>query len=79
MAEYSSLTDLDLLVDHGEFGDQLGGQPEGGLVVGRDYRLAMTGDAQCGIYLQGATEHTYGHSSNAAVHHAVPWVRLCAP
>jgi L-ornithine N5-oxygenase len=36
----------------------------GRYLVERDYRLATTEDLQCGIYLQGGTEHTHGLSSS---------------
>lgn len=32
--------------------------------VGLDYRLETSGDVDCGIYLQGLTEHTHGLSSS---------------
>ncbi|MCX3288919.1 SidA/IucD/PvdA family monooxygenase [Streptomyces sp. NEAU-H22] len=32
--------------------------------VGRDYRLVTTPDLDCGIYLQGGTEHTHGLASS---------------
>jgi L-ornithine N5-monooxygenase len=35
----------------------------GRLLVGRDYRVETTGNMKCGIYLQGASEHSHGLSS----------------
>ncbi|MEU5743807.1 SidA/IucD/PvdA family monooxygenase [Streptomyces tendae] len=37
---------------------------QGRHLVGRDYRLATTGDLRAGIYVQGGTEHTHGLSSS---------------
>jgi L-ornithine N5-oxygenase len=46
-------------------------EDDGQLSVGRDYRVKTVGGIRCGIYLQGATEHSHGISSsllsNAAV------------
>lgn len=36
----------------------------GRFLVERDYRLATAPDMECGIYLQGGTEHTHGLSSS---------------
>lgn len=36
---------------------------EGRPRLGRDYRIATTGDVAAGLYLQGGTEHTHGISS----------------
>lgn len=45
--------------------------PGGAPAVHRDYRLATAAEVRCGIYVQGATEHTHGLSStllsNAAI------------
>lgn len=38
-------------------------RPEGGLRIGRDYRVATGDRMRCGIYVQGATEHTHGITS----------------
>ena len=35
----------------------------GRLRIGRNYQIATTGQVDCAIYLQGATEHTHGLSS----------------
>ncbi|MBK6016195.1 lysine N(6)-hydroxylase/L-ornithine N(5)-oxygenase family protein [Streptomyces sp. MBT53] len=37
---------------------------EGRHLVGRDYRLVTTPELNCGIYLQGGTEHTHGLASS---------------
>ncbi|MEU7576501.1 lysine N(6)-hydroxylase/L-ornithine N(5)-oxygenase family protein [Streptomyces sp. NPDC041068] len=37
---------------------------EGRVRVGRDYRVATDAALQCGIYLQGGTEHTHGITSS---------------
>ncbi|SEG92563.1 L-ornithine N5-oxygenase [Thermomonospora echinospora] len=47
----------------GEVGEHCLRLPGGALSVGRDYRVATTDDLRCGIYLQGATEHTHGITS----------------
>ncbi|GLW66563.1 lysine/ornithine N-monooxygenase [Actinomadura rubrobrunea] len=47
----------------GEAGEYCLRRPEGGLRVERDYRIATTPPMRCGLYLQGATEHTHGIGS----------------
>ncbi|HEX2313886.1 MAG TPA: lysine N(6)-hydroxylase/L-ornithine N(5)-oxygenase family protein [Thermomonospora sp.] len=47
----------------GEVAEHCLRRPEGGLQVERDYRVATTDAVRCGIYLQGATEHTHGITS----------------
>jgi len=47
----------------GEAGEYCVRRPEGGLRVERDYRIATTSAMRCGLYLQGATEHTHGIGS----------------
>lgn len=37
---------------------------EGRLAMGRDHEVVTSGELECGIYLQGGTEHTHGISSN---------------
>ncbi|MEU7000174.1 lysine N(6)-hydroxylase/L-ornithine N(5)-oxygenase family protein [Nonomuraea sp. NPDC046570] len=51
---------LTLLGATGEYCDQL---PGGGVRVERDYRIATSEAMRCGIYVQGATEHTHGLTS----------------
>jgi L-ornithine N5-oxygenase len=55
----------------GEAGEYCLRRPEGGLRVDRDYRVATTGELRCGIYLQGATEHTHGITSTLLSNTAV--------
>jgi L-ornithine N5-oxygenase len=55
----------------GELGDHCLRRDDGSLRVERDYRLATTGDVRCGIYVQGATEHTHGISSTLLSNTAV--------
>ncbi|WP_449064576.1 lysine N(6)-hydroxylase/L-ornithine N(5)-oxygenase family protein [Planomonospora algeriensis] len=47
----------------GEAGAYCRRLPGGGLRIGRDYRVATTEAMRCGIYVQGATEHTHGLTS----------------
>ncbi|GGS68180.1 lysine/ornithine N-monooxygenase [Planobispora rosea] len=51
---------LTLLGEAGAYCHRL---PGGGLRIGRDYRVATTEAMRCGIYVQGATEHTHGITS----------------
>lgn len=55
----------------GELGEFCKRDPDGKLLLKRDYRVVTSGDVQAGIYLQGATEHTHGIAtgllSNTAV------------
>lgn len=66
---YRSADPLDVL--GGEVGGLCMQDREGRLRIGRDYRVATPAKVRCGIYVQGATEHTHGISStlisNAAV------------
>ncbi|MET8142347.1 lysine N(6)-hydroxylase/L-ornithine N(5)-oxygenase family protein [Sphaerisporangium sp. NPDC005288] len=57
---YRPVDPLDLL---GAAGAYCLRDEHGGLRVGRDHRLETTGGMDCGIYLQGATEHTHGLTS----------------
>ncbi|MET8160030.1 lysine N(6)-hydroxylase/L-ornithine N(5)-oxygenase family protein [Sphaerisporangium sp. NPDC005289] len=57
---YRPVDPLDLL---GAAGAYCLRDERGGLRVGRDHRLETTGGMDCGIYLQGATEHTHGIAS----------------
>ncbi len=43
----------------------------GRLRVGRDYRLAAAPELECGLYLQGGTEHTHGITSSLLSNTAV--------
>ncbi|EHN12105.1 peptide monooxygenase [Patulibacter medicamentivorans] len=45
--------------------------PDGGLAIGRDYRVATAEPSDCGIYVQGATERTHGISSTLLSNTAV--------
>ncbi|ACY98206.1 MULTISPECIES: lysine N(6)-hydroxylase/L-ornithine N(5)-oxygenase family protein [Thermomonospora] len=47
----------------GEVGEHCLRRPDGTLRVERDYRIATTDALRCGIYVQGATEHTHGIAS----------------
>jgi L-ornithine N5-monooxygenase len=55
----------------GELGEHCLRRDDGSLRVERDYRLATTDDVRCGIYVQGATEHTHGISSTLLSNTAV--------
>ncbi|GLZ15712.1 lysine/ornithine N-monooxygenase [Actinomadura sp. NBRC 104425] len=55
----------------GEAGEYCVRRPEGGLRVERDYRIATTSAMRCGLYLQGATEHTHGIGSTLLSNTAV--------
>ncbi|MFC4533407.1 lysine N(6)-hydroxylase/L-ornithine N(5)-oxygenase family protein [Sphaerisporangium dianthi] len=57
---YRPVDPLDLL---GAAGGYCRRDERGALRVGRDHRVETTGDMDCGIYLQGATEHTHGITS----------------
>lgn len=57
---YRPADPLELL---GELGDHCLRDDRGRLCVLRNYELATTSKVNCGIYLQGATEHTHGLSS----------------
>ncbi|WP_285780553.1 lysine N(6)-hydroxylase/L-ornithine N(5)-oxygenase family protein [Microtetraspora sp. NBRC 13810] len=57
---YRPVDPLDLLGAAGEFCLR---DETGRLKVGRDHRVATSPAMRCGIYLQGATEHTHGITS----------------
>ncbi|MEU4544954.1 lysine N(6)-hydroxylase/L-ornithine N(5)-oxygenase family protein [Nonomuraea dietziae] len=57
---YRSGDPLTLLGEAGELCELL---PDGGLRIGRDYRVATKEAMRCGVYVQGATEHTHGLTS----------------
>ncbi|MFI0445821.1 lysine N(6)-hydroxylase/L-ornithine N(5)-oxygenase family protein [Actinomadura sp. 6N118] len=59
---------LTLLGEAGKYCDRL---PEGGLRIERDYRVATSDEVRCGIYVQGATEHTHGITSTLLSNTAV--------
>jgi L-ornithine N5-oxygenase len=65
---YRPADPLTLLGAIGEHCDRL---PGGGLRVGRDYRIATSPAMRCGIYVQGATEHTHGLTSTLLSNTAV--------
>ncbi len=65
---YRPADPLTLLGELGEHCDRL---PGGGLRVGRDYRIATSPAMRCGIYVQGATEHTHGLTSTLLSNTAV--------
>lgn len=55
----------------GEAGEHCVRLPGGGLRIERDYRVATTEAMRCGIYVQGATEHTHGITSTLLSNTAV--------
>ncbi|GAA2410224.1 lysine N(6)-hydroxylase/L-ornithine N(5)-oxygenase family protein [Actinomadura vinacea] len=55
----------------GEAGEYCLRRPDGGLRVERDYRLAAEAAMHCGLYVQGATEHTHGIGSTLLSNTAV--------
>lgn len=57
---YSPADPLGLL---GEVGERCLRDEEGRVRVERDYRIATDAELNCGIYLQGGTEHTHGITS----------------
>ncbi|MFG2000825.1 lysine N(6)-hydroxylase/L-ornithine N(5)-oxygenase family protein [Spirillospora sp. NPDC048911] len=59
---------LTLLGEAGEYCHRL---PDGALRINRDYRVATTDNVRCGIYVQGATEHTHGITSTLLSNTAV--------
>ncbi len=59
---------LTLLGDTGEHCERL---PSGALRIERDYRIATSAHLRCGIYVQGATEHTHGLTSTLLSNTAV--------
>ena len=65
---YRSRDPLNLL---GELTEHCARLPDGTPAIGRDYRIATPADVRCGIYVQGATEHTHGLSSTLLSNTAV--------
>ncbi|WP_336213872.1 lysine N(6)-hydroxylase/L-ornithine N(5)-oxygenase family protein [Nonomuraea sp. LPB2021202275-12-8] len=65
---YRPADPLTLLGAIGEHCDRL---PGGGVRIGRDYRVATPRAVRCGIYVQGATEHTHGLTSTLLSNTAV--------
>jgi hypothetical protein len=65
---YRSRDPLTLL---GELTEYCARRPDGTPVIDRDYRLATPANVRCGIYVQGATEHTHGLSSTLLSNTAV--------
>lgn len=65
---YRPCDPLTLLGEAGEYCTRL---PDGGVAVNRDYSVGAGAAMKCGVYVQGATEHTHGIGStllsNAAV------------
>ncbi|MFC7587811.1 SidA/IucD/PvdA family monooxygenase [Nonomuraea antimicrobica] len=59
---------LTLLGATGEHCERL---PSGALRIERDYRIATSAHVRCGIYVQGATEHTHGLTSTLLSNTAV--------
>jgi L-ornithine N5-oxygenase len=57
---YRSRDPLTLL---GELTEHCARLPDGTPAIDRDYRVVTSAHVQCGIYVQGATEHTHGLSS----------------
>src|SRR4051812_21727053 len=57
---YRSRAPLPLL---GELTEHCTRLPDGTPAIDRDYRIATPAHVRCGIYVQGATEHTHGLSS----------------
>ncbi|MFI7129283.1 lysine N(6)-hydroxylase/L-ornithine N(5)-oxygenase family protein [Nonomuraea sp. NPDC050153] len=55
----------------GAIGDHCERLPSGALRIERDYRIATSAHLRCGIYVQGATEHTHGLSSTLLSNTAV--------
>jgi L-ornithine N5-monooxygenase len=55
----------------GEVGQYCLQRADGSVQVERDYRIATTDDVRCGLYLQGATEHTHGLTSSLLSNTAV--------
>jgi len=55
----------------GEAGEYCPRPPGGGVRVERDYRIVTTAAMKCGIYVQGATEHTHGIGSTLLSNTAV--------
>jgi L-ornithine N5-monooxygenase len=55
----------------GEVGELCPPDESGRPQLGRDYRVIGAAELECGIYLQGGTEHTHGLSSSLLSNSAV--------
>jgi L-ornithine N5-oxygenase len=55
----------------GAVGEHCERLPSGALRIERDYRIATSARLRCGIYVQGATEHTHGLASTLLSNTAV--------
>jgi L-ornithine N5-oxygenase len=55
----------------GELGALCPPDVTGRVQLARDYRVIASPDLECGIYLQGGTEHTHGLSSSLLSNSAV--------
>ncbi|GAA3157211.1 SidA/IucD/PvdA family monooxygenase [Nonomuraea salmonea] len=65
---YRPTDPLTLLGETGGLCERL---PGGGVRLGRDYRIATSPELRCGIYVQGASEHTHGLTSTLLSNTAV--------
>ncbi|MFC5832628.1 lysine N(6)-hydroxylase/L-ornithine N(5)-oxygenase family protein [Nonomuraea insulae] len=65
---YRPADPLTLLGATGELCERL---PGGGVRLGRDYRIVTSQAMRCGIYVQGASEHTHGLTSTLLSNTAV--------
>ncbi|MFB4275470.1 lysine N(6)-hydroxylase/L-ornithine N(5)-oxygenase family protein [Nonomuraea sp. MTCD27] len=65
---YRPADPLTLLGTTGRLCDRL---PGGGVRLGRDYRIVTSQALRCGIYVQGASEHTHGLTSTLLSNTAV--------
>ncbi|MEV4172796.1 lysine N(6)-hydroxylase/L-ornithine N(5)-oxygenase family protein [Nonomuraea sp. NPDC049709] len=65
---YRPADPLTLLGTAGRLCDRL---PGGGVRLGRDYRIVTSQAMRCGIYVQGASEHTHGLTSTLLSNTAV--------
>jgi L-ornithine N5-oxygenase len=65
---YRPTDPLTLLGETGRLCERL---PGGGVRLGRDYRIATSPELRCGIYVQGASEHTHGLTSTLLSNTAV--------
>lgn len=55
----------------GDLADDLSRDERGQLRLGRDYRVLTRSGRECGVYLQGGTEHTHGITSSLLSNSAV--------
>lgn len=62
----------------GELGEHCHRDDRGQLSVGRDYRVDTDDELECGIYLQGGTEHSHGISSSLLSNGAVRAAEILA-